>query len=386
MELHLQNFLRNGGTLDQLEEGWAISATRSVRYPNLVLFKYDQIESPPAAPIVVEARGIILDEANDWAVVARSFDRFFNVGDPHATEVDWDNCRVQEKLDGSLIQMYWYDNQWLVATSGNPDAAGNVNGFDMTFETLFWDTFRATIPSVYEKAEFDPKLTYVWELTSPYNKVVVQHTEAKVTLIGLRDVATGAELPVYPISPFVPVVRSFPLKSLSEVLAACKELKGFEQEGFVVVDSNFNRVKVKSPHYVMLHHTRDSMSPKGFVDVIRNGESDEFLAYFPEFTELFNTIKLKYQFFVAGCDADWYTVVDKVFPDKEVAPGLNFKTFDIALAQYNNGAMRKKFAAEATKMRLPGYLFARLDGKVANCAEYLKNQPLDNVMRLLELK
>lgn len=364
--LHIQNYLR-AFTVERLEEEFGIKAVRSVKYPELIQFKYDQINSPPGAPIVKEARGIILNEKDNWAIIAHPFHRFYNLGDPHADQIDLDTIRVQEKLDGSLIIMYWYGSQWNAATSGNPDAAGNVNGFDMTFETLFWDTFRVTVDVI----PFNPSITYMWELTSPYNKIVVQHKEAKVTLIGMRDVPSGREIPIKPLHPYIPTVKSFSLKSLSEVLAACKELKGFEQEGFVVVDGNFNRVKVKGPHYVMLHHTRDSMSPKGFVDVIRNGESDEFLAYFPEFADLFNSIKLKYQTFVGQCDSDWYSVTANLV---------------VSFNGIGNPNYRKDFAGLAAAKRLPGYLFARLDGKVPNCAEYLKKLPIDNVMRLLELK
>lgn len=375
MNLHIQRYLRNGGSIEGLKEQWGITATPSVKYPELVLFKYNQIESPMAAPIVQECRGIILNSKDNWAVVCRSFDKFFNIEEPLAAPIDWENCRVQEKLDGSLMQMYWYNDQWNVATSGNPDAAGNVNGFDMTFETLFWDTFRAL---GLDRFHYPKTFTVVWELTSPYNKVVVQHKEPKLTLIGLRSITSGYEWTVAKAAELgiiipimgqtvenLPIVKEFPLTCMADVLAACKGLRGFEQEGFVVVDCDFHRVKVKSPEYVMLHHTRDSMSPKGFVDVIRKGESDEFLSYFPEFTDLFNTIKRKYQFFVAGCDADWYTVMD----------GAN-----------EHGISRKEFAEMAKTKRLPGYLFARWDSKVANCAEYLKNLPIDTVMRLLELK
>jgi hypothetical protein len=51
-------------------------------------------------PIVRESRGVILDEADDWRVVARAFDKFFNYGESGADEIDWGTARVQEKVDG----------------------------------------------------------------------------------------------------------------------------------------------------------------------------------------------------------------------------------------------------------------------------------------------
>ena len=38
----LQAYLRNGGTLEELQEKYAISSNRHKKYPNLCLFKYSQ--------------------------------------------------------------------------------------------------------------------------------------------------------------------------------------------------------------------------------------------------------------------------------------------------------------------------------------------------------
>ena len=42
-------------------------------------------------------------------------------------------------------------------------------------------------------------------------------------------------------------VRSFPLRSIAEVLATFPSINPVEQEGYVVVASEFARVKVKHP-------------------------------------------------------------------------------------------------------------------------------------------
>src|SRR5262249_28873582 len=102
----VQEFLRGGGTLQDLAARFAVKAVRSARNPDLVLLEYSQLDSPFAEPIVRECRGLILDEARDWAVVSRSFDKFFNHGEPLAASIDWATATVQEKLDGSLCVAY----------------------------------------------------------------------------------------------------------------------------------------------------------------------------------------------------------------------------------------------------------------------------------------
>jgi hypothetical protein len=102
----------------------------------LIVLNYDQIESPKAHPIVMECRGLIIDE--EFNVVSRSFDRFFNYGEQPQTQehIDWNKAICFEKVDGSLIKIYNWNNDWYVSTRGTAFAESTVNGFDLTFKDL----------------------------------------------------------------------------------------------------------------------------------------------------------------------------------------------------------------------------------------------------------
>jgi len=239
----LQVFLQAGGTLNDLLSQYAIKASRHRTYPHLVLFKYNQIDSPFAEPIVQSARGTILDESDNWDIVSRPFDKFFNYVEGLAAEIDWSTARVQEKVDGSLCCLYFYDGKWNVQTSGMPDAIGAVNGMGLSFAELFWQVWEEMQLPLPNLADRD--CTFMFELTTPYNRVVVQHHQRRLTLIGCRHNQTGAERDIRDISGY-PTVRSFPLQSMAEVEATLDTMKPLEQEGYVIVDSAFRRVKVKS--------------------------------------------------------------------------------------------------------------------------------------------
>ena len=156
--------------------------------PELVLFKYDQINSPMENPIVQECRGIILDEADDWRVIARPFTKFYNYGEPNAAPIDWTTARVQEKVDGSLCAFYHYKGDWHVATTGTPDAGGRVHNGERLFRDLIWETAQK-----HELRMLSPAHTYLFELTSPYNRVVVPHTNRvlRCSASGTRKRARG---------------------------------------------------------------------------------------------------------------------------------------------------------------------------------------------------
>src|SRR5271170_7082534 len=97
-------FIREHG-LARLCEQFAISAKRHPQFSNLVHLKYSQIDSPMNEPIVRECRGLIVDQADDWRIVAAPYRKFFNHGEVHAAPIDWPTARVYEKLDGSLMYL-----------------------------------------------------------------------------------------------------------------------------------------------------------------------------------------------------------------------------------------------------------------------------------------
>ena len=98
-DLHAVAFLRAHG-LAELAARFAVRGVRHPKYPNLILLKYNQIESPMAEPVVQECRGLILDEAADWRVVSFPYVKFFNYAEPLAAAIDWATAQVYEKLDG----------------------------------------------------------------------------------------------------------------------------------------------------------------------------------------------------------------------------------------------------------------------------------------------
>lgn len=286
--LLLQQFLRNGGTISELKERYAIDATRHKLYQNLILLKYNQLESPFHEKIVQEARGVILDEKDSWRCICLRFSRFFNYGEECAATIDWNTAQVQSKEDGSLLTLYNYKNTWHVATSGEPSASGSVGDSNCSFATLFWDTFAAM--GLWTPT--NPDLCISFELTSPFNRVVVPYDKPKLTMIGVHSRDTLRELPLN--TAYYPSVKSFPLTSFEEIVKSFEHINPLSQEGYVVVDAKFNRVKVKHPGYVALHRLKDGFSRKRVLEIVRTGENSEFLTYFPEYKSIFDEIISKY--------------------------------------------------------------------------------------------
>ena len=246
---------------------------------NYILLKYG-IMADFSDPIVQQCRGIIYKKENhEYVCVCRPFDKFFNYQETNAADIDWSTARVQEKIDGSIVKL-WYDNyRWHWSTNGVVDAfKAELNEF-MSFGDLITKAIN------YKEIDFDSldkEYTYMFELISPYNQVVIAYDKVFLYHIGTRHTATGVEVDTY-IGIDKP--NEYPLSSLNDCVRAVEAMNDgeMEQEGFVVVDKNYNRIKIKSPQYFMYHRMSNNgaMTPKRLIEVVKIGETDKVIKVFP---------------------------------------------------------------------------------------------------------
>ena len=252
---------------------------------DLVQLNYSQIDSPTKDPIADECRGLIINSKTN-TIIANPFPRFYNHGQIEAAEIDWGTARVQEKLDGSLCILYYYANFWRVATRGSLSAGGNVGELDRTFKEFFWDIWTR---NRYE-LDFDPCKTYLSELTSPENKIVVSYPNQQLTLLAVRDTQSGQEYPIDRIKTTLPKVKTLGWDSNPDVIKSLlANTSPMKTEGVVFVDANYNRIKIKSDKYILIHKMRSKVTPRGIIELIKANEVDEFLTYFSEYKDEVNS-------------------------------------------------------------------------------------------------
>jgi hypothetical protein len=257
-----------------LKHDYGIKVKKEDEY---AIFNYN-IDCDFYSPIVQEARGIIIDYIKK-EVVCWPFRKFGNHTEGYADEIDWKSARVLEKVDGSIVKL-WYDKKssiWQFSTNG-VIRAENAN-----VENLVKTTYGEIIKTAdnYNDIPFDKlsdSYTYIFELVSPETRVVINYGKTSLYHLGTRDNITGKE---YEIDIGIKKPESYPINSLSDCLSAAnalnKSLGGeeVEKEGFVVVDKNYNRVKIKSPDYIMMHHVSllKTIGKKECLSMLLSGET-----------------------------------------------------------------------------------------------------------------
>ena len=260
----------------------------------IVLLDYHMIDSPKLHPIVIECRSLILG-FNTWRVVSRKFDRFFNYGEALDYYHDFDLSRsvIMEKADGSLIGVYYHNGKWHISTRGMAFAEGeHVMGG--TFREKVLDAF-STPEEEFQQAfdGFPRDTTFVFEYTSPENRIVTKYEEPLMVLLSANNGEVEWEYDVaykelYLMGlKFRPVV-TYNASDMDAVVQLANSLPNL-QEGFVIYDPvSKKRMKVKSSLYVVAHAIRGNdplPTKKNLLNLLFTGELDEFIAYFPEWSE-----------------------------------------------------------------------------------------------------
>ncbi len=286
--LEVQKYLQDH-TIEQLQDEFSIKTTH--HSDGRVILNYQMIESYKDRfhPIVMDCRGLTLDSNNSYALVARSFPRFFNLGEHIESQKKfcWEGSSATDKEDGSLLIIYYWNHEWQVTTRGS-FGEGMVNNGVLTWHELA----ALALPDNW-KNNFRKHYTYVCELCSLYNKVVREYKKPKIYLLTTFDgeIEHTLDTTQYLSEPNhkfkIDTPETYKFRDAYDAVAHISRMvdSDITYEGVVIRDKNNRRLKAKSPDYLRLHGMASNGyigHPKNLINFIVNGELDELLSLFPE--------------------------------------------------------------------------------------------------------
>lgn len=356
-------------TLNLLKHRYGIE---SKVYEDSVILNYNlMIANYPNDDIVKECRALQLDK-NNFSVISRAFNRFLNYGegDTRETFVFDASTTTYDKIDGSLVILYWHPRrkQWEVRTRKSAYGENTLDGCKTvnTFRELILLALGEDNLSFLDNSDLNTSNSYVFELVSPENKIVTNYKYRALYYLSTFNNLTGEE-PDYDtgydyIKSYLPSCREVQRYSWGDINTVLEIVKSIAptEEGYVVRNSQNQRVKVKNPVYVALSHLHNNgqMTNRRILELIEIGEDSEYLAYFPEERERFEQIKSTKQ-----------------------------KLIQDSLSKYSelqNIKEQKDFAKEALKYPYSGILFKLRSG--AEITEIWNKLSLGSKIKLLNLE
>jgi RNA ligase len=291
--------------------------------------------------ITLMCRGLVLDKHG--TVVAKSFNKFFNMEEHKPEEIPNGQFEVFEKLDGSLGILFNYQGEWILATKGSFTSDQAVKGME-----------------ILKKYKYDRLLkgyTYLFEIIYPENRIVCQYDFEDLILLAVIDNHDGYEIRIHDNEIHLEGIRlknlynnlGFKIVKKYDGIRDYSELKSKisqNEEGFVIKFGNGFRMKIKGEEYVRLHRILTGFSNVDIWEYLKDGRDfNEFLDRVPdEFDEwVKTTIKdLKTQYETLDNEYKWIFKVLMRSPQSE---------------------NKKGFAELAKKYKHPSILFRMFDGK-----------------------
>lgn len=356
---------------------------------------YDQIEAKETDPLAQECRGLVLSVEDGHSLLSQavelngklSYDhispgkttvlaypmkRFFNHGQGCAATIDWSDpdLAVLEKLDGTLCIVYFdpFTNRWCVATRSVSEADLPMDNGLFTFRTLFEKAVEETTGLTANSFlnDLNKGYTYCFELTTPYNRIVVEYKNNGVTLLAVRDMSTLQEIDLYDGSldgtmPGMPIVQAHTYTTIDELVNWVSSLNPMEREGVVVRDSNFNRIKVKNAAYVAASKIRETLatSPRNCLELILLGKDDDAASFLPqEIQANLASLKERFVLWLKNQESVAQMIIEEA---RSIAPDK--KTFALTVQKH--------------KPDVPAALFAIYDNKANSIKSFIENNRKD---------
>jgi hypothetical protein len=348
---------------------------------NLVLLKYNQIANPDfSLDIVKECRGLIVD-LDTLEPVSVPFFKFGNYGESwvDVDSFDWSTAKTYEKIDGSLIKISFDANgKYIISTNSNIDAfkapLGSLgcpyNSYGDLVVDIIHEQFGSTVDELYNRKMFMANTTYMFELTSPWNVVVIPHDECKLWLLGARNNITLDEISLESIQESFGTAFNYPKKynitNLTEAIETARNMP-WTDEGYVVVDNNYNRLKVKSPEYLYAHHLRGEgvLGKERAVKIVLANEIEEICTYFPQYLKILLSIQQQIN--------DLKSDLNRVYSEL-----TNLNTSKLSRKE-----LYEMLTAKQYNKLLKDFSFSLYDGKIKSPDEYFNKLSIGTLVKLL---
>jgi hypothetical protein len=304
--------------LDAVVRQLGITSRRDRAFPNLMHLSHD-LSSPLTVRVAQECSGLIVDENQNWAVVAMPFSKMFSTtstAEGPGAELDWTTVTITELLDGKMVCLFWLEasQEWRISTKWTSDGSEMLGAVNLTkfadwtkfvsqqtahfsaihpnkgriqllpgdsakgsVKEAFWNLWNAKGWNLPD----DKTLCYMFELLTPTEINVVEHKGLDLLLTGCRSLVSHLEQDPCEIGlrngwKCVNTVDiAAPVKVL-ELEALARTLDPIVQAGFVARDKNWKRLQVRCPSFhalEKLHPMNDSnMNKKLLFDLIRTNE------------------------------------------------------------------------------------------------------------------
>ena len=231
------------------------------------------------------------------------------------------DCILQEFVEGTMINCFYYDNKWIISTK-------SVVGADCSFRKdgkTFLEMFNEGLDEIgFNLNLLDPAYSYSFVLQHPENRIVVPFEKPNVFLVeiyyknGLDMIPQNIYLDCFiSLQKYFkfPTIFTQNFESWDAIELTFKDCD-YKTLGCIIKNKNTNeRSKIRNKNYEFVRQLRGNSPKIQFVyyNLRKNHKIGEFLRYFPEYKDKFSELQEQ----VHNWTNDLYTNYRNCFIKKE---------------------------------------------------------------------
>ncbi|MBW7910563.1 MAG: 2'-5' RNA ligase [Alphaproteobacteria bacterium] len=253
------------------------------------------------------ARGLVLD-IEQRRVVATPFIKFFNLHE-NTGALPAESFDIFEKLDGSMITLFFHDGAWHTATKGHLRSPQAI----WALEWL----------QAHDLSHLERGCTYLCEAIYDENRIVIKYQGEGLRLLAAYD-AHGYEVPYDAVAGLAQklgwgIAQRFSFESLAALVETARKLPA-TSEGFILRYENGFRIKIKGEEYCRLHRLISNCTPLTVWEYMNEGKDpldmrrelpEEFWADFDSILSALNSQRHELQNKIRALAESLSTLTDK---------------------------------------------------------------------------
>jgi hypothetical protein len=312
--MELYNFIENNQIRDietlrtSLEVSpYNLKIKHDTTYENLFLI-HNQDTSDTSLKIVRECNGIIIERHLNglFRIICYTFDKSTENNEINEN-LNLNNLYCENSIEGTLLKLFYYGDKWNIATKKCIDASkarwvSKKNYYELFMECII------NIPTFFDS--LNKNHCYAFILTHPENKIFVNYQVPELYHISTRNLEKMVE--IEEIIPDIQKTVKYPINYPTEngeiktsltyedftnlIQKIKNDTNNIFYEGFILIDTNYNRHKVKTNVFLRAKDIWGNTNHRFFRYLeLRKDENllNEYLSYFSYDKEIFVQYELK---------------------------------------------------------------------------------------------
>jgi len=239
------------------------------------------------------------------------------------------------------MRLYYYDDKWCISTTRMIDANKSKWGNRKSYYEMFMDAYENCKNDKFNFNNLDRDYCYGFVLQHPDNEIVIEYNKPSLVHLVTRSLKSDNYLEEVNMDIGCIKPKKFEIDSYTRLLKICYLEEEFETEGYVIIDENKNRHKIKSKNYMSYKELKGNYSDELFhFFVLRKDEKvQEYLYKFPKNLNRYNLFETYFRKMIKSIHTEYLNkYVFKV--TKEVTRNF-YPTIKTLHNKYMNGLIIK---------------------------------------------